>query len=415
MRRPVCGWRTGCYPYAMPEDRKKLTQSDPGQETGSYEAADRCYVQTKVIRVTDSHGPFLCEDGTTLKELDIAHETYGELNADKSNAVMVYHALSGGAHAAFWHKGDKRPGWWDTLIGPGKPLDTDRFFIICANVPGSCYGSTGPGSIDPDTGKPYGLTFPEITVEDMVRAQGWLLDEYGIDVVLAVIGGSMGGMQALQFAVTFPERARGIIAIASTYRHSAQQIAFNEVGRQAIMHDPGWRRGEYYNAGEGPTVGLAIARMVGHVTYLSDEGMHQKFGRRVKDRTENGNPFEIEFEVASYLDYQGRAFTQRYDANAYLYLTKSIDIFDLSEGHSNLAGALTNSPQRFLLITYSSDWLYPPHQLREVARAVRLAGKYATYCEIDSIYGHDSFLLENPEQEDLVRGFIQSLERDMKA
>ena len=399
----------------MQNDPQKLTQSDPGQEAGSYGQLERCYVQTKTSRVTDTHGPFPCDDGSVLKELVIAHETYGELNSDKSNAVLVFHALSGGAHAAFWHEDDKRPGWWDSMIGPGKALDTDRLFVLSANVPGSCYGSTGPGSINPDTGRPYGLDFPEITVRDMVRAQAWLMDEYGIETALAVVGGSMGGMQALQFAVSYPHRARGIIAIASTYRHSAQQIAFNEVGRQAIMHDPGWQRGDYYNAeDEGPTVGLAIARMVGHVTYLSDEGMHQKFGRRVKDRRKSGNPFEIEFEVASYLDYQGRSFTQRFDANSYLYLTKSIDVFDLSEGFSNLHAALAEAPRRFLLITYSSDWLYPPHQLREVARAVRLAGKSATYCEIDAIYGHDSFLLNSPEQEDLTRGFLHSLERVRK-
>ncbi len=400
----------------MSQKDQNTIQSDPGQESGSYTEEDRVYVEGQCNVVTESNGPFPFDEGRKLPELKVAYETYGKLNSDKSNAIMIFHALTAGAHAALWHKGDKRPGWWDSMIGPGKAFDTDRFFIIAANVPGSCYGSTGPASINPETGKPYGLQFPIITVRDMVRAQAWLLDDLGIDVLYAVAGGSMGGMQALQFAVSYPHRARGIIAIASTTRHNAQQIAFNEVGRQAIMRDPGWGHGDYLNGSgdevEGPAHGLAIARMVGHITYLSEEGMHQKFGRRQKDREASPNPFDIDFEVASYLDYQGRSFTKRFDANSYLYLTKAIDTFDLSEGFSSLENALAEAPRRFLLITYSSDWLYPPQQLREVARAIRRAGRSATYCEIDSIYGHDSFLLKNEDQEDFVRGFLNSLERE---
>lgn len=384
-------------------------QSDPGQEPGYIAEEDRRYVETQNHCITASHGPFPCDDGSTLSQVNLTYETYGTLNHDKSNAILIFHALTGGAHAAFWYPGDKRPGWWDTMIGPGKAFDTNRFFVICVNVLGSCYGSTGPTTINPETGKIYGLDFPTISIRDMVRAQAWLLDDLGIDVLVAVAGGSMGGMQALQYAVSYPKRAKGIIAVATTTRHNAQQIAFNEVGRQAIMRDRDWNHGRY--EGEGPAGGLALARMVGHITYLSEEGMHHKFGRRLRTRDSKTNPFDIEFEVGSYLDYQGRSFTKRFDANSYLYLTKAIDTFDLSEGFTSLQAALAEAPKRFLLITFSSDWLYPPGQLREVARALRQAGKSATYCEIDSIYGHDSFLLPNQEQEEFVRGFLNALER----
>lgn len=395
----------------MSLDRTKTTQSDPGQESGTYDEAERLCVETQYRKITDSHGPFTFDDGSTFAELTLAYETYGELNAEHDNAIMIYHALTGGPHMAFWHEGDKRPGWWDTMVGPGKAYDTDRFFVISANVPGSCYGSTGPASVNPETGKPYGTDFPEITVRDMVRAQAWLLDDLGIDKLVAVAGGSMGGMQALQFGVSYPDRAQGLIAIACTSRHSAQQIAFNEVGRQAILRDPGWCGGDYYETDDFPEHGLAVARMIGHITYLSDVGMHEKFARRAKSRGKLGKPFEIDFEVAGYLDYQGWSFTQRFDANAYLYLTKAIDTFDLAEGYDSYQAAYTEGTQKFLFITYSSDWLYPPQQLREVAHDVRRVGKSATYCEIDAIYGHDSFLLKNQEQEDLVRGFLTSLER----
>ena len=364
------------------------------------------------LGLVETHSVRLFEEGLVLAsgvkmgEITVAYETYGQLNERKDNAILVCHALSGGAHAAGCHKGESKPGWWDVMIGPGKAFDTNRYFVISSNVLGSCYGTTGPSSINPETGKPYGMKFPVVTVRDMVRVQRRLLDHLGVASLLTVTGGSMGGMQALQWAVSYPEMVRSVIAIATTHRHSAQQIAFNEVARQAIMGDPGWKSGDY-SPSEGPRLGLAVARMVGHITYLSEVGMEQKFGRRLRNREAYGYDFSLDFEVESYLRYQGKSFVERFDANSLLYLTKALDYFDLSEGRDSLSEAFRDSRALFLLLAFSSDWLYPAHQLKEVAQAIRRTGNDATYCVINSDYGHDAFLLEYQTQEPLVRSFLE--------
>lgn len=348
----------------------------------------------------------LLESGETFGPITLCYETYGELNDRKDNAILICHALSGGSHAAGYLEGQKKPGWWDVMIGPGKGFDTNKYFVICANVPGSCYGSTGPSSINPATGKPYGMRFPVFTIGDMVNAQARLLDHLGIDRLLCVAGGSMGGMLTLQWAVSYPNRVRSAITIASTYQHSPQQIAFNEVARQSIMADPAWKKGDYYGS-DGPNLGLAIARMTGHITYLSERGMELKFGRRLQNRMKYGYDFNLDFEVESYLRHQGRSFVERFDANSLLYLTKALDYFDLSRDRDSLTDAFRQSTGlQYLLIAFSSDWLYPPQQLKDVARAIRRAGGDATYYEISSDYGHDAFLLDYEKQEPLVRSFL---------
>ena len=361
-------------------------------------------VESKDVVLCEKGLPLDC--GATFGPITMTYETYGALNNRRDNAILVCHALSGGAHAAGWLPDQRKPGWWDIMIGPGKPFDTNKYFIISSNCIGSCYGTTGPSSIDPATGNPYGLSFPMVTVRDMVKAQRHLLDHLGIRSLLSVTGGSMGGMQALQWAVSYPERVRSVIPIATTHRHSPQQIAFNEVARQAIMSDPQWRQGNYYDS-EGPRLGLAVARMVGHITYLSDKGMELKFGRRLRGRERIGFDFTTEFEVESYLNYQGRSFVERFDANSLLYMTKALDYFDLSQGYETLTEAFRRSRALYLIIAFSSDWLYPPEQNREVAQAIRRAGGDASYCEIRSDYGHDAFLLEHEAQDPYIRSFLQ--------
>ncbi|MBN1435932.1 MAG: homoserine O-acetyltransferase [Sedimentisphaerales bacterium] len=364
------------------------------------------------LGLTQTQHVRLCPEGmpldtqVTFGPIDVAYETYGRLNDNKDNAILVCHALSGGAHAAGWMEGASQPGWWDNMIGPGKAFDTDKYFVICANVLGGCYGTTGPASIDPETGKPYGLRFPVVTVSDMVNVQARLLDHLGVEELLTVTGGSMGGMLALQWAVSYPKRVRSVIAIATTYRHSPQQIAFNELTRQSIMADPGWNNGDYYG-GEGPRLGLAVARMTGHITYLSDKGMELKFGRRLRAREKYGFDFSKEFEVETYLQHQGKSFVNRFDANSMLYLTKALDYFDLSDNHQDLTEAFKGCQDSlFLLVAFSSDWLYPAQQLKDIARAVRRAGGDATYYEINSDYGHDAFLLDYEKQAPLVQSFL---------
>lgn len=348
------------------------------------------------------------DSGVSIGPITVAYETYGKLSPRRDNAILVCHALSGGAHAAGFLEGQRKPGWWDVMIGPGKGFDTDRYFVISSNVLGSCYGTTGPASINPQTGKPYGPMFPVVTIRDMVHVQKLLLDHLGVRSLLCVTGGSMGGMQALQWAVSYPEMVNSVVAIASTHRHSAQQIAFNEVARQAIMADPEWKHGDYYE-GDGPRVGLAVARMVGHITYLSDAGMERKFGRKLRERERYGYDFSLDFEVESYLRYQGKSFVERFDANSLIYLTKALDYFDLSAGYNSLSEVFVPCKASFLLITFSSDWLYPPYQLKECAQAIRRTGGDATYCEINSDYGHDAFLLEHQVQEPLVRAFLDRI------
>lgn len=365
-------------------------------------------VETQEVTL-EPHG-FRLDSGLTLSALKVAYETYGTLSETKDNAILVCHALSGGAHAAGFHKGQTKPGWWNDMIGPGKAFDTDRFFVICSNVLGGCYGTTGPSSMDPATGKPYGTNFPVITIHDMVQVQSYLLDHLGIETLLAVAGGSMGGMLTLQWAVSFPKRVRAIIAIATTHRHSPQQIAFNELTRQSIMADPAWNHGNYYD-GEGPRMGLAIARMTGHITYLSEQGMERKFGRRLRTREKYGYDFNKEFEIETYLQHQGKAFVERFDANSLLYITKALDYFDLSDNYASLTEAFAAFRGLGLLIAFSSDWLYPPQQAKDIAKAMRRAGGDATYYEISSDYGHDAFLLDYEKQQPLIESFLRRVQK----
>lgn len=363
------------------------------------------FVETQYATLCEPPDELVLDSGVKLGPITIAYETYGQLNEDRSNVILILHALSGDAHAAGWHKGARKPGWWDIMIGPGKAFDTDRYFVICSNVIGGCKGSTGPSSINPKTGKPYGLDFPVITIGDMVRAQKKLLNYLGIDSLLSVCGGSMGGMQVLQWAVDYPDMVRSAIPIATTSRLSAQGIAFNEVGRQAIMADPNWNNGDYYGK-RPPDAGLAVARMIGHITYLSDEGMHAKFGRRLRDKEKYGFDFSTDFEVESYLRHQGESFIQRFDANSYLYITKAQDYFDLTNGTGSLVEAFRGVKARFLVISFSSDWLFPSYQSREIVKALRLNGVDVSYCEISSTYGHDAFLLEAEQQTKLIKNFL---------
>ncbi|WP_406669842.1 homoserine O-acetyltransferase [Methanolobus sp. ZRKC4] len=358
-------------------------------------------VETKDFNLPDE---LVLENGEKLRDVHLAYETYGNLNADKSNAILVCHALTGDAHAAGWHSGDKKPGWWDTLIGPGKALDTGKFFVICSNILGGCKGSTGPSSINPETGNPYGLEFPVITIGDIVRAQKELVNHLGIQKLFAVIGGSMGGVQVLQWTTSYPESVSKAIAIATTSRSSPQQIAFNEVARIAIASDPDWNKGDYYT-GNSPTHGLALARMIGHITYLSDDSMQEKFGRRLQDKENYDFNIDFDFEVESYLHYQGQSFTKRFDANSYLYITKALDYFDLSRNGS-LKEGLKDVKAKFLVIAVSSDWLYPPYQSREIVAALSANDKEATYREIESNYGHDAFLLESGQLGYLIGNFL---------
>jgi homoserine O-acetyltransferase/O-succinyltransferase len=359
--------------------------------------------ETRVIRFESL--PLDC--GETLASVDVAYETYGELNAAGSNAICVCHALTGDAHAAGISEADGKPGWWDNMIGPGKGFDTDKYFVFCSNVLGGCRGTTGPGSLDPATGKPYAMAFPVITIRDMVRLQKMLAEHLGIERLLAVTGGSMGGMQALQWAASYPDAVVSAIPIATTSRHSAQQIAFNEVGRQAIMADLDWNGGDYYDS-KPPARGLSVARMVGHITYMSDESMREKFGRRLRGKEKFGFDFSVDFEVESYLRYRGRQFVNRFDANSYLYITKAMDYFDLANGNGSLADAFRNGTTRFLVISFTSDWLYPSYQSVEVVQALRSMNRDVAYCELPSNYGHDAFLVDVGEQTEVLHGFLAS-------
>ncbi|MDK2916267.1 MAG: homoserine O-acetyltransferase/O-succinyltransferase [Euryarchaeota archaeon] len=361
-------------------------------------------VKTEYVTFSE---PLTLESGAVLAPVTIAYETYGRLNREKSNAILICHALSGDAHAAGYHEGETRPGWWDGVIGPGKAFDTDRYFVICSNVIGGCKGSTGPASIDPATGRPYALSFPVITVRDMVRAQKRLIEHLGIECLTAVAGGSMGGMQALQWAVAYPEAVRKVIAIATTARSTAQQIAFNEVGRQAIMADPAWAGGNY-PPDNPPVQGLRLARMIGHITYLSDGAMREKFGRNLQGRSSVGYGFSTEFQVESYLHHQGESFTRRFDANSYLYITRALDYFDLAVDDSLTAG-FAGAKASFLVVSVSSDWLYPPYQSEEIANALAANGIPVQYCEIRSNYGHDAFLLEDGQLNYLIGTFLDHL------
>ena len=361
-------------------------------------------VETQCYRIPEE---IVLEHGDRLSGVNVAYETYGKINNEKSNAILVCHALSGDAHAGGWHKEDEKPGWWDIIIGPGKALDTDKFFVICSNVLGGCKGTTGPSSINSKTGKPYGLDFPFITVKDMVNVQKMLLDHLDIDKLFAVVGGSFGGMQVLQWCVSYPDMVRLAVPIATSAYSSPQQIAFNEVGRRAITSDPDWISGNYYGR-TPPARGLSLARMIGHITYLSDESMHQKFGRKLQDKSEYGFDFtSLDFQVESYLSYHGDAFVKRFDANSYLNITKAIDYFDLTKkGSLSLAEALKSVKAKFLVISISSDWLYPPYQCKEIAEALSANDIDVRHCTVRSNYGHDAFLLESGQMNYTIGNFL---------
>jgi homoserine O-acetyltransferase len=360
-------------------------------------------------RRTKLLGPVRLDSGVQFAPVEFAYETYGELNADKSNAILICHALTGDQYVASTHPVTGKPGWWTRLVGEGKPVDPSRHCIICINVLGSCMGSSGPASFDPGTGQPYAMDFPVITIADMVRAQAILLDHLGIERLACVIGGSMGGMQALTWASLFPDRVQSAIVIASTARHSAQNIAFHEVGRQAIMADPNWQGGNYYGSVDQPDAGLAVARMAAHITYLSEAGLTEKFGRQLQDRETKTFGFDADFQVESYLRYQGLSFVERFDANSYLYITRAMDYYDLAEEHGGvLAKAFQGTRTRFCLVSFDSDWLYPTIESKRIVQALNAAGAAASFVELSSPFGHDAFLLDAPEMNRIIDGFLKA-------
>ncbi len=356
--------------------------------------------------------PLRLDCGVELHRFTMAYQTYGALNADKSNAILICHALTGDQYVASAHPVTGKPGWWERIVGPGKPLDTGRYFLICVNVIGGCMGSSGPKEINPDTGKPWGLTFPVITIADMVRAQARVLDYLGIEQLFAVIGGSMGGMQVLQWAHAYPERVFAAVPIAAAARHSAQNIAFHEVGRQAIMADPNWAGGNYLEKGTVPRAGLAVARMAAHITYLSEPALRRKFGRKLQDRNRVTYGFDADFQVESYLRHQGITFVERFDANSYLYITRAMDYFDLAAEHDDtLSLAFEKTPVRFCVISFTSDWLFPTWESRDVVRALNAEAANVSFVEIESDKGHDAFLLDEPEFDRTLTGFLNGAAR----
>jgi homoserine O-acetyltransferase len=367
------------------------------------------YAQEGGTLVFGPDKPLRLDSGARLDHVEIAYRTYGTLNAERSNAILICHALTGDQHVASEHPITGKPGWWTQMVGPGKPLDPHHHFIICSNVIGGCMGTTGPSSLNPATGKPWGLSFPVITIADMVRAQAMLIDALGIDSLFAVIGGSMGGMQALQWAADYPERVYSVVCLAAAARHSAQNIAFHELGRQAIMADPDWRGGDYAESGLRPEKGLGVARMAAHITYLSEQALQRKFGRELqRDGLSWG--FDADFQVESYLRHQGAVFVDRFDANSYLYITRATDYFDMAAGYGGLlADAFRKARDvRFCVLSFTSDWLYPTPESRAIVRALNAAGARASFLEIESDKGHDAFLLDEPVMRDAVAGFLAS-------
>ena len=361
------------------------------------------------VAVFGAGKPLHLDCGVDLSPFQIAYQSYGTLNADRSNAILICHALTADQHVLNTHPVTGKPGWWQTMMGPGKPIDTDRYFVICSNVIGSCMGSTGPSSTNPATGKPWGLDFPVITIPDMVRAQAMLIDHLGITKLFAVVGGSMGGMQTLQWATAYPERVFAALVIASGARHSAQNIAFHELGRQAVMADPDWRQGRYFEHGTHPRRGLGVARMAAHITYLSGAALHRKFGRRLQDREVPTFSFDADFEVESYLRHQGSSFVERFDANSYLYLTRAMDYFDIAADHSGvLASAFLGTRTRFCVVSFTSDWLFPSSEARAVVHALNASSARVSFAEITTDKGHDAFLLDEPEFFAISRAFLES-------
>ena len=367
------------------------------------------FVETQYATFCAPPNELVLKSGARLGPITLAYETYGNLNEDKSNAIMVYHTLTSDAHAAGWHKDAKKPGWWDPMIGPGKAFDTDKYFVICSNVIGSCMGSTGPASINPKTNKRYGLSFPVVTIEDMVLTQKLLLDHLGIPRLLCAAGGSMGGLQALEWAVTYPQAVRSVICIAANTRHSAQQIALHEVSRQAIMSDPDWQGGDYYGKSV-PARGLAVSRMIGHITYMSEKSMEEKFGRKLISKEKLGYDFTHDFEVENYLKYRSDSFVQRFDANSYLYLSKALDYFDLAED-GKLVDAFAPATASFLIVSFTSDWLYPSYQSKQIVKALKANDIDVSDIEINSSYGHDAFLVEVEGQSNLITHFLNRIRK----
>ncbi|ADB49145.1 homoserine O-acetyltransferase MetX [Conexibacter woesei] len=380
-------------------------------------------VETRSRVLFDEERPLVLESGARLTHVEVAYETYGELDAAGANAVFVCHALSGDAHAAGYHDGDRRPGWWDNIVGPGRPLDTDRLFVVCANVLGGCKGTTGPGSLDPATGRPYGLRFPQLAVRDLVQVHRALLRSLGVSRLRAAIGGSLGGMQVLQWSLDHPGEIGGAVIVAASARLSAQNIAFSAVAREAIMRDPDFAGGDYYAADAGPARprpdrGLALARMIGHITYLSEESMRQKFGRRIQDAVEPRYGFDVDFEVESYLAHQGQSFVERFDANTYLYMTRVMDYFDpftdpayvqRQVAAAGAGGGAGPAGTRYLVLSFDSDWRFSTEHAREIATELRGAGAPVTFREISAPHGHDSFLFPIPEYHRTVGGFLDAL------
>lgn len=371
-------------------------------------------VEKQVYTFAEPPHEMILECGQKLGPISIAYETYGNLNQDKSNVILVCHALSGDSHVAgYFSKDDPKPGWWDIMVGPEKGIDTDKYFVICSNILGSCMGSTGPCSYNPNTVEPYGHDFPVVTIGDMVRAQKALLDHLGINKILAVIGGSIGGMQVLEWCVRYPDMVVAAIPLATTTKHSALAIAFNEVARQAIMADPNWNNGNYY-AGPKPNLGLAVARMIGHITYLSDESMRIKFGRRLQDKSDFSFNFDADFQVESYLRHQGAKFVDRFDANSFLFITKASDYYDLEKQHGSGSAvkAFAKAKARFLIVSFTSDWLYPTYQSKAIVQAMKKNGLDVSFCEIEAKWGHDAFLLPSERLFTLVKSFLESVYKE---
>jgi homoserine O-acetyltransferase len=394
------------------------TREKPGARDDGPEATDSVgWTSARTIRLVSAEAPIEVELGGSVGPIDVEYETYGTLSPRKDNVVFIAHALSGDAHVAGWDKDtakngriwrQRKPGWWDAIVGRGKAIDTNRYFVICPNVLGGCYGTTGPGAVDPKTGKPYGLTFPMVTVGDWVQLHARLLDALAIARVHTVVGGSLGGQQALEMALAYPERVERAVVLAASARLSAQGLAFNAVARYCILNDPNFASGDYYGLDRGPDAGLAAARMLAHITYLSDEGMHEKFGRRLQDKSEQKAGFGIEFAVESYLDYQARAFVERFDANAYLYITRAMDYYDAAArwGGGNLVEACRRARARTLVVSFDSDWLYPPGDCKDLALALARTGVRVTYADVPSRFGHDSFLVETQKVGRLLRSFL---------
>lgn len=372
------------------------------------------HVEKKFFTFAEPPNEMILESGARLGPVTIAYETCGELNQDKSNAILICHALSGDSHVAGYYKeDDQQPGWWDIMVGPGKGIDTEKYFVICSNILGSCKGSTGPCTYNPKTVEPFGLDFPVVTIGDMVKAQKALLDHLGIKKILSIIGGSIGGMQVLEWSVRYPEMVVSAIPLATTTRHSALAIAFNEVARQAIMADPNWNNGNYYSGPE-PDLGLAVARMIGHITYLSDESMRLKFGRQLQDKSDISYNFDADFQVESYLRYQGAKFVQRFDANSFLYITKAADYYDLEKLHGNgsAVNAFSKTRAKFLVVSFTSDWLYPTYQSRAMVQAMKKNGLDVSFCEIEAEWGHDAFLLPSDRLTALMKGFLARISHE---